>query len=97
MYTTDAKSACTKFELKIANSTTASPGTVDLGRGRQILCVKDPAVKKKITTVAMLRRNFTALVDIPSSYGTFDGMTDDLAVAVFEQSLRIVWKSVLGI
>lgn len=68
---------------------------MDIGYNRQILCVKDLAVKTKITEIALLRGRCKTLVNIPVNYGTFDGMTGDLVGRLGNEYLYIVWKSVV--
>lgn len=66
-----------------------------MGYARQIVCKKDLAVKQKITAAALLRGSSTSLAAIPAKYGTFNGMTEDIAGGFADCYVYIVWKSAL--
>lgn len=95
-YTSVASDACTKLEFGIGGNDKPPPGTLDIGYARQIVCKKDPAVKQKITAVYLLRGSSTTLSDIPAKYGTFNGMTKDIAGDWSTKHVYIVWKSALA-
>lgn len=67
-----------------------------LGGHRRVLWDIDPAVKRKITSVALLRGPYPIqeVSCIPAEFGTFDGMTTDINRGGFSNFLYIVWKSV---
>lgn len=95
-YTPVPDDACTGFTVEIGVVETIPPGTAEITSYRRVLREVDPAVKEKITAVALLRQSehLADVSAIPAKHGIYDGMTADINQGRNGDYLYIVWKSV---